>query len=176
MSSGAWEDVRKAALFRDRAQCQDCGHKSHRVHVHHITPRSEGGEDKLENLTTLCPTCHAERHDAYACSTCGGILHERDTYERGLMDKKGGSPVIICDECWRRISSQGAEDGCRLCDASYNDTRYSAGIGSGCALPEYDVCDDCRKRLLSFSGHYATMKFYDEHSPINFRHWEAGDD
>ena len=91
------------------------------------------------------------------------------------MDKKGGSPVIICDECWSRIANDGVDDGCRLCVADTDDTRYEAGIGPGLALPEYDVCDDCRSRLL-FRHQYATMQYYDEASPIDFRHWEGGDE
>ena len=91
------------------------------------------------------------------------------------MDKKGGSPVIICDECWDRIDSAGVEHGCRLCGADTSDTRYHAGIGKDCGLPDHAVCDGCRSRLL-FRYQFETMKFYDDHSPINFRHWEGGGD
>jgi hypothetical protein len=30
--------------------------------VHHITQKSEGGSDEIENLIVLCPTCHAAFH------------------------------------------------------------------------------------------------------------------
>jgi hypothetical protein len=30
--------------------------------VHHITQKSEGGTDEIENLIVLCPTCHAAFH------------------------------------------------------------------------------------------------------------------
>lgn len=175
MSDGKqWQRLRKKALFRDSGRCQDCGQKAHRVHVHHIVPRKDGGPDILENLTTLCPDCHAKRHGADVCATCGGIVHERSGNERGLMDKKGGSPVIICDECWSRIAKDGLEDGCRLCESDVEDTRYKAGIGGDCGLPEFGLCDDCRGRLL-FRHQYATMEYYDVASPINFRHWEEAD-
>lgn len=32
------------------------------LNVHHIKPVSEGGDDKPENLITLCKECHKEIH------------------------------------------------------------------------------------------------------------------
>ncbi len=34
-----------------------CGSK---IEIHHIVPRSEGGEDTFENAIALCFDCHAE--------------------------------------------------------------------------------------------------------------------
>lgn len=57
-----WEIVREEVLERDRKRCQECGADTE-LHVHHITPLSEGGEpfDK-SNLVTLCKTCHYHVH------------------------------------------------------------------------------------------------------------------
>lgn len=30
--------------------------------IHHILPLHKGGEDKMENLSKICPTCHREAH------------------------------------------------------------------------------------------------------------------
>lgn len=56
--SGKWKRTREKAIQRDNGQCQECGFDGN-LHVHHITPLSEGGEPfDLENLLTLCQTCH----------------------------------------------------------------------------------------------------------------------
>lgn len=38
----------------------------HRVQVHHIQPREQGGPDSYENAIPLCPNCHDEVHSGYA--------------------------------------------------------------------------------------------------------------
>lgn len=56
-----WSVSREKALRRDKYTCQNCGLRANQVH--HIIPRKHGGTDKLENLTSLCETCHQENHD-----------------------------------------------------------------------------------------------------------------
>ncbi len=38
----------------------NCGKRC--VDVHHITPRSQGGKDTIDNLMGLCRECHHEVH------------------------------------------------------------------------------------------------------------------
>ncbi|RDU37462.1 HNH endonuclease [Neobacillus piezotolerans] len=52
------ENIRKAAILRDRNTCQDCGATNTRMEVHHITPRRLHGSDSIHNLITLCSKCH----------------------------------------------------------------------------------------------------------------------
>lgn len=42
-------------------RCCICG-LLHRVQLHHIIPREEGGTDDIENAIPLCPNCHDEVH------------------------------------------------------------------------------------------------------------------
>jgi hypothetical protein len=54
-----WEDVRLQVLERDNYTCQFCFKKKEsRFHVHHIQKRDLGGPDTLDNLVTVCPSCH----------------------------------------------------------------------------------------------------------------------
>ncbi len=59
-----WEDQRLAARQRDGFTCQHCGKREtyQEHHVHHKTPfrRFESFQqaNRLENLITLCPSCH----------------------------------------------------------------------------------------------------------------------
>lgn len=60
-----WGWVREEALERDEHQCQECGSVDC-LQVHHITPVCMGGESTLENVTTLCRTCHQAVHRSWA--------------------------------------------------------------------------------------------------------------
>jgi hypothetical protein len=57
-----WENLRKTVLKRDDHTCQRCREERGPLQAHHITPRSRGGSDTLENLITLCRPCHAVQH------------------------------------------------------------------------------------------------------------------
>ena len=57
-----WEDRRKRVLERDDYECQECGATDTTLQVHHITPISEGGSHSLDNLKTICRSCHASEH------------------------------------------------------------------------------------------------------------------
>jgi hypothetical protein len=57
----AWEKLRAIVLRRDGGLCVPC--KSVGVFkvgnsVDHIIPKSQGGDDSLENLQTICKACH----------------------------------------------------------------------------------------------------------------------
>lgn len=57
--------VRIRVFLRDSLTCQSCAFASgdpSSFHVHHKQPRSEGGTNTLENLTTLCCDCHKATH------------------------------------------------------------------------------------------------------------------
>jgi 5-methylcytosine-specific restriction enzyme A len=57
----AWRVARTAARQRDGQRCRQCG-SSKALAVHHVTPISEGGERYgLDNLVTLCRSCHEVR-------------------------------------------------------------------------------------------------------------------
>jgi 5-methylcytosine-specific restriction endonuclease McrA len=42
-------------------ECEHCG-SDDRLHLHHIIPRGEGGEDTMNNLLLVCEDCHLEIH------------------------------------------------------------------------------------------------------------------
>lgn len=56
-----FESTRDFVLWRDGYHCHACGSRKH-LTVHHITPRSQGGANRAENLTTLCRACHRQHH------------------------------------------------------------------------------------------------------------------
>jgi 5-methylcytosine-specific restriction endonuclease McrA len=53
--------LRTRALERDGWRCQFCG-SSNNLQVHHLKSRSKLGDDALQNLISLCVTCHGKQH------------------------------------------------------------------------------------------------------------------
>lgn len=64
----AWKDLSEQCKLRDGYRCQRCGALGKKVggtatlHAAHIVSKSHNGPDLLENLTTLCETCHKNDH------------------------------------------------------------------------------------------------------------------
>lgn len=52
---------RHQVFRRDGYKCQDCG-SNLRLIAHHLCLRKKGGTDSIENLITLCDSCHKKRH------------------------------------------------------------------------------------------------------------------
>ena len=52
----------EAVLSRDNYTCQCCRTKKGTMNTHHILPKSQGGSDEMENLITLCESCHSKLH------------------------------------------------------------------------------------------------------------------
>ena len=77
------EQTRQAILDRDNCRCRACGFSdSLTLEVDHITPRSLGGLDDLDNLQALCSFCNNTKKNVIiedlaiqaACVEFGGTL------------------------------------------------------------------------------------------------------
>jgi len=68
-----WDAVRRTVLERDDYACRFCGitDDEHReeygrgLHAHHVIPEADGGEDRPENLITVCGSCHRTLEDTH---------------------------------------------------------------------------------------------------------------
>lgn len=54
---------RKALFQRDSFTCQYCGTKPGKLEVEHVIPRSKGGRNVWQNVTTACRACNAKKRD-----------------------------------------------------------------------------------------------------------------
>lgn len=58
-----WKALRKEALERDLHRCRLCN-STEKLNVHHRVYPTDGWQnDNVDNLTTLCNSCHAKFHD-----------------------------------------------------------------------------------------------------------------
>lgn len=67
-TSIAWRRAREAVRMRDHNLCQDCLQRGRVVFadtVHHIVPVRDAWDRRLQldNLVSLCTSCHAARHN-----------------------------------------------------------------------------------------------------------------
>lgn len=56
-----WELIRNQVLVRDKMTCLRCDKNfraKRELTVHHMIPRIDGGSNDLNNLVSLCTTCH----------------------------------------------------------------------------------------------------------------------
>jgi len=53
-----WAARRLTVLERDNYRCVSCG-SPHNLHVHHVRSRKHHGTNQMDNLQTLCESCHA---------------------------------------------------------------------------------------------------------------------
>ncbi len=60
LQSSIWDEKREDVLLRDDYTCQSCG-DTQGLHVHHITYKRLGNE-RMEDLITLCDRCHEFEH------------------------------------------------------------------------------------------------------------------
>jgi 5-methylcytosine-specific restriction endonuclease McrA len=54
---------RRALFQRDGWICQYCGQQPKALEVEHVIPRSKGGKNVWENVTTACRGCNATKRD-----------------------------------------------------------------------------------------------------------------
>lgn len=61
LKSPKWYSLKRTVLARDGYKCRVCSSTTD-LQVHHITYIGLGGNEELEDLATLCGTCHSKLH------------------------------------------------------------------------------------------------------------------
>ena len=57
-NSAWWIELRKKVYKRDNYTCKTCDKTNCKVECHHIIPERLGGTHRMDNLVTLCVSCH----------------------------------------------------------------------------------------------------------------------
>lgn len=61
METEVWKGISKQRLKMDGMRCTSCG-SAENVQVHHIRYPVVWGEERMDDLITLCDSCHKELH------------------------------------------------------------------------------------------------------------------
>lgn len=61
LESSQWKQIRKQVIERDGGKCVTC-RSTQRLQVHHTLYRGGIGNEQLDDLVTLCSTCHERLH------------------------------------------------------------------------------------------------------------------
>jgi len=75
-----WKNIRMQIYKRDNFTCQECGITMSELkipfHVHHIIPFLTSFDNSLNNLITLCPSCHRRIEAVIIKEMKGGKFYE----------------------------------------------------------------------------------------------------
>jgi len=82
------ENLRLATLIRDNFTCQCCKAKHISLEAHHIHYRKDGGKETINNLITVCSTCHSGIHDGTKILTNKGVDGFKDQIAQRTMQGK----------------------------------------------------------------------------------------
>lgn len=82
------ENLRIATLMRDGYTCTQCGGRNARLDAHHIIYREHGGKDTLDNLITLCKSCHDKVHKGKLQLDVSGVSGFEDQIAQRTMQGK----------------------------------------------------------------------------------------
>jgi len=55
-----WQKIRQLIIRRDNFTCQECGAKNKKLDIHHRIPFLMSFDNSLENLMSLCRSCHVK--------------------------------------------------------------------------------------------------------------------
>jgi len=56
------QSTREEVLRRSSGRCAICGRATNELQIDHIRPMARGGNDSLDNLRAVCPSCHVAVH------------------------------------------------------------------------------------------------------------------
>lgn len=81
--SSVTKELRLAVIRRDNWHCQNCGREDLDVlTVHHVIFRSQGGRHHIDNLVTLCVSCHNRIHSrTLYVKRINGIWYFQDVFK-----------------------------------------------------------------------------------------------
>lgn len=86
-------------------RCCICG-TLHKVQLHHIVPKEDGGADDIDNAIALCPNCHDEVHSRYSSgrTTRTYTANELKLHRQRTIDQ------VKSESKWSPTNAFGKED------------------------------------------------------------------
>jgi hypothetical protein len=87
-SSRLDENLRIATLMRDGYECTQCKKKNTHLDAHHIVWKEDGGKDTIDNLITVCKSCHRKVHQGKLSLDFPGVSGFLDRIAQRTMQGK----------------------------------------------------------------------------------------
>jgi len=128
---------REAVLNRDNYQCVKCGSKE-RLNVHHkdFSGQTDTPNHQLDNLETLCDTCHIDVHKIRGdrsvvttiCQYCG------TSFEAWACKLREGRNKYCSEACKLAKMSQPKASftvNCLVCGKEFQTTEHKQSLGKG---------------------------------------------
>lgn len=138
--SDQWEDIREDVLARDDYECRFCGmsdeeHQEeykHGLHAHHIIPDAEGGPTSMQNLITVCRSCHQTLE----------VTHARAVSQLRSEDVEGSAPATDSEGVdWNAVASaRSSKRRQQVLEALQEEPKYAKEIA--------DTLDTSMKRVV----------------------------
>lgn len=92
LKSETWKNVRLARLLRDKTACTICGFASIHNDAHHVRYPDDIWKTSIEDLVTVCRSCHDLIHKIYG--------HDIPTNWRdvrhAILEQRGKKRCIVC--------------------------------------------------------------------------------
>ena len=95
MNTEKYMELKNLAISRD-GKCLKCG-TSENLIAHHIIPRHVNGKDELNNLATLCRSCHKKVH----VSMANGVTNSPKAY--GIISNGIGHQINLDQNAYNAL-------------------------------------------------------------------------
>lgn len=165
-----YQYIKGAVLRRDRRRCRDCGFRPEigerdKLHVHHITPKSEGGSDEMDNLITLCEDCHNKRH-----SNPDKTFPEEKNRPEKIPEKELFPYECYHDDCDKRFrKKKGVQSHYSTVHGKQNNGLYPWEEGEIYVWFNCDWCGDLDEKKQKYAGikKFCSNECYEKYRDAN---------
>ncbi len=95
-------EKRLAIYARDGFKCAYCG-SSHKLHLDHLNPRSNGGNHKARNLITACAVCNMRRGNTpwWEFADTGDVITRiKRQRRRSIKSRRQWAKSVLSNQSW----------------------------------------------------------------------------
>lgn len=134
LTTEEWLTLRLEVMIRDRFRCTECGNRGpplggNELHVNHIIPRSEGGDDEKYNLHTLCVECHDTSHSEIPDDFISGSATDMNAFD-GVLAILATKPFVTTHDLAEKLDKTTETARLKLIELEELGVLHSESVGS----------------------------------------------
>lgn len=150
ISTFKWKQIRRQVYKRDNWTCQRCHKKGFPVlQCHHKIPYRISKDDSLDNLITLCRSCHTKEDMKYSLTLIGYSPYHEKLTEALIGKLAKPMPSVTAEELGIKLCGN-KEKYRELLNMKNCKAEYWQGIRD--ALRHLKRLADCREAILKEGG------------------------